>query len=332
MTHLTEHNLHSIEDMIQAGKTTYFIAKELGRHTSVITRLFSRYPRVIFIASEVILARTKVRSDCTSEHCRIVVWSDLERFIVIHIKRRYSPEQVAGAWVEQQLRFHGIKDILSKDTVYHFIYEHHPSLIKKYFRRRGKKYRNRIKEKADGKYQLQQRRMITERNIRYPTINKRDRYWGRRLEWHWEGDTVIGKDRKSILLTIVDRKSGYLIVRKLALGKNATGLLHVMREQVIPQIPQHLRTTLTFDNGREFAQHKMIEYHTGFTIYFANPYHSWERGTNENTNWLLRTYFPKGTDFNTITEEELEKVQKQINMRPRKRLNYRTPFEIFHSH
>jgi IS30 family transposase len=332
MAHLTEHNLHSIEDMIRLWLTDYRIAQNVEKHRSVISRLFERYPRDTFIASEVILARTKVRSDCTSEHCRIELWSKLHHFIVTHIKRRYSPEQVAGAWVEQQFRFHWTKEILSKDTVYHFIYEHYPSLIKKYFRRRGKKYRNRIKEKADGKYQLQQRRMISERNIRYPTINKRNKYWERKLEWHWEWDTIIGRDRKSVLLTIVDRKSGYLIVKKLALGKNATGLLNVMKEQVVPQIPQHLRTTLTFDNWREFAEHRMMEYHTGFTIYFAHPYHSWERGTNENTNWLLRTYFPKGTDFNTVTEEELEKVQKQINMRPRKRLNYRTPFDIFHSY
>jgi len=332
MSHLTEHNLHSIEDMIRAGKTAYLIAKELGRHTSVITRLFSQYPREEFVASEVILARIKVRSDCTSEHCRIWISSDLERFIVTHIKQRYSPEQVAGAWTEQQKRMYWITEHLSKDTVYHFIYEHYPSLIKKYFRRKWKKYRNRIKEKADGKYQLQQRRMITERNIRYPTINKRDRYWGRKLEWHWEGDTIIGRERKSVLLTIVDRKSGYLIVKKLALGKNASWVLETMKQAVGQEIPPHLRVTLTFDNGREFAEHRMMEYCTGFTIYFANPYHSWERGTNENTNWLLRTYFPNGTDFNTVTEEELEKVQKQINMRPRKRLNYRTPFEIFHSY
>jgi transposase, IS30 family len=273
-----------------------------------------------------------MHSDSTKAHRRIVSWTLLEKFIVKHIKQRYSPEQVAGSWVEQQKRLHWTTEHLSKDTVYHFIYEHYPALIKKYFRRRWKKYRNRIKEQADGKYQLQQRRMITERNIRYPTINKRDKYWGRKISWHWEGDTIIWKDRKSVLLTIVDRKSGYLIVKKLALGKNSKGVLQTMKHQVAPEIPQHLRVTLTFDNGREFAEHRMIEYFTGFTVYFANPYHSWERGTNENTNGLIREYFPKGTDFNTVTEQELEKVQKQINMRPRKRLNYRTPFEMFHSY
>ena len=121
-------------------------------------------------------------------------------------------------------------------------------------------------------------------------------------------------------------------MKKLTLGKNAGGVLETMKRSVAPDIPHHLRVSLTFDNGREFAEHRMMEYFTGFTVYFANPYHSWERGTNENTNGLIRTYFPKGTDFNTVTDKELEKVQKQINMRPRKRLGYRTPFEMFQSY
>jgi IS30 family transposase len=122
------------------------------------------------------------------------------------------------------------------------------------------------------------------------------------------------------------------MMKKLALGKNAEGMLNTLKDEIAPEIPKHIRVTLTFDNGRENAEHRLMEFHTGFTVYFAHPYHSWERGTNENTNGLIREYFPKGTDFNTVTEEELEKVQNQINMRPRKRLNYRTPFEMFHSY
>ena len=332
MTHLTEHNLHSIEDMIQAWRSAYFIAREIGRHTSVITRLLSQYPRETFVASEVILARAKIHSDASSGHERIVLGSELDRFIVKHIKQRYSPEQVAGAWVEQQWRIHRIAEHLSKDTVYHLVYEHYPALIKKYFRRRWKKYRNRIKEKADGKYQLQQRRMIDGRDKRFPKMHKRDKYGWRKEAGHWEGDTVIGVGHASAIATYVERKSGYLIMKKLTLGKNAQGMLNVLKDEVAPQIPAHMRVTLTFDNGRENAEHRLMEYFTGFTVYFARPYHSWERGTNENTNGLIREYFPKGTDFNTVTEQELEKVQKQINMRPRKRLGYRTPFEMFHSY
>ena len=121
-------------------------------------------------------------------------------------------------------------------------------------------------------------------------------------------------------------------MKKLALGKNAEGMLNTLKDQIAPEIPEHIRVTLTFDNGRENAEHLLMEFHTGFTVYFAHPYHSWERGTNENTNGLIREYFPKGTDFNTVTEDELEKVNKAINMRPRKRLNYRTPFEMFQSY
>jgi IS30 family transposase len=106
MTHLTEHNLHSIEDMIQAGKTASSMAKELGRHISVVTRLFDRYPRQTFVASEVILARSRIHSDSTKTHQRIVLGSYLNTFIVIHIKQRYSPEQVAGRWIREQKTNH----------------------------------------------------------------------------------------------------------------------------------------------------------------------------------------------------------------------------------
>ena len=331
MTHLTEHNLHSIEDMIKLWLTDYRIAQNVGKYQSVISRLFEVHPRATFVASKVILARAKIHSDASSGHERIVLWSELDRFIVSEVKQHHSAEQVAGRWIQQQ-KLKGITETLSKDTVYAFVYEHYPSLIKQYFRRKWKKYRNRIKEKADGKYQLQQRRMIYERDKRFPKMHKRDKHGWRKEAGHWEGDTVIGVGHASAIATYVERKSGYLIMKKLALGKNAEGMLNVFKDQIAPEIPKHIRVTLTFDNGRENAEHRLMEFHTGFTVYFAHPYHSWERGTNENTNGLIREYFPKGTDFNTVTEEELEKVQKQINMRPRKRLNYRTPFEMFQSY
>jgi hypothetical protein len=97
-------------------------------------------------------------------------------FIVSEIKKHHSAQQVAGRWVQQQKELHGLTETLSKDTVYAFVYEHYPELIKKYFRRRGKKYRDRVKEKADSKYQLKQRRMIDERNKRYPKMHKRDKH------------------------------------------------------------------------------------------------------------------------------------------------------------
>jgi IS30 family transposase len=112
------------------------MARELNRDTSVISRLFSQYPRATFVASEVILARTKLHSDSTKAHTRIVLGSELDSFIVRSIKQRYSPEQVAGRWVQQQKELHSVTEHLSKDTVYHFIYEHYPALIKKYFRRK----------------------------------------------------------------------------------------------------------------------------------------------------------------------------------------------------
>lgn len=203
---------------------------------------------------------------------------------------------------------------LSKDTIYIHIYEHYPELIKEYFRRKGKKYQHKRKEK----YQLNDRRMIDER-AKYIE--------NRKTLWHWEADTIIGKNRKWAIFTNVERKSGYLLTKKLQ-AKSGREVEDAFQDTFV-DIPKNKRKTVTVDNGREFSEHKMVEYFTGTLIYFAHVYCSWERGTNENTNWLLRQFIPKKTDFKTLSIEELENYTELINLRPRKRLNYKSPYEVF---
>jgi transposase, IS30 family len=143
----------------------------------------------------------------------------------------------------------------------------------------------------------------------------------------WEGDTVEGARGSGYITTHVDRKSRYLIAGKLT-NKSAA----VTAQAVITayrRIPGKMRATLTLDNGKEFARFKEIEQRTGLTVYFADPYASWQRGTNENTNGLLRRYFPKGSDFREVTQETLAAAVKKLNHRPRKCLGYRTPHEVF---
>ena len=144
----------------------------------------------------------------------------------------------------------------------------------------------------------------------------------------WEGDTVEGAKGSGHITTHVERKSRYLIAAKLTnktAAVTATAMIATYKK-----IPKRLRHTLTLDNGKEFAHFSDIERATGLTIYFADAYCAWQRGTNENTNGLLRRYFPKGTDFNQVTEEALALVVKKLNHRPRKCLGYRTPYEVFH--
>jgi IS30 family transposase len=149
--------------------------------------------------------------------------------------------------------------------------------------------------------------------------------------WDWEWDTVIWSRwwSKQVILTNVDRKSWYLLARKIK-DKSWNSVLEWTLE-LFKNIPKYKKLTITYDNWREFCEHHMIRYLTKLDVYFANPYSSWERWTNENTNWLLRQFTPKKTDFELISQNQLIYFVSLINFRPRKRLNYKTPHEVFFS-
>lgn len=138
---------------------------------------------------------------------------------------------------------------------------------------------------------------------------------------------MLGRDKRVRIVTYVDRKSGYLT--SFLLPRMNAELLSILTVQAFKKIPKGKKKTITFDNGIEFSAWKNIEKKTNMTIYFAYPYHSWERGTNENTNGLIRQYFPKKYDFNLISPKELDYVVKKLNNRPRKRLDFRTPRQVF---
>ena len=143
----------------------------------------------------------------------------------------------------------------------------------------------------------------------------------------WEGDTIEGKRNSGYIATLVERKSRYLLISKIEDKKSATFTDH--GSKAFGRVPRVMRQTLTVDNGSEFAGFKKFENRTGLTVYFADPYAAWQRGANENTNGLLRQYFPKGSNFKKVTEEDVVDVARKLNHRPRKCLNYRTPHEVF---
>ena len=143
----------------------------------------------------------------------------------------------------------------------------------------------------------------------------------------WEGDTVLGSG-SAALVTLVERKSGLVEIRKVA---RCTA--EATREAIMDALRhwQPVVKSITFDNGKEFAAHEQVAAKLECPVYFARPYHSWERGTNENTNGLIREYFPKGTDFAQVSEEQIQEVEDRLNLRPRKRLGYRAPIEVLMS-
>lgn len=226
---------------------------------------------------------------------------------------RWSPEQISG-WLREQ----GIG--LSHERIYQMIWQNKRDGgdLWHSLRRRGKRYNKRAGKNA-GRGLIPHRIDISDR----PAIVDRKARLG-----DWEGDTVVSAGHKGGLLTLVERKS--LLTKIIKLSRStarATKTATVRRLKPI----DHFVHTITFDNGKEFAAHQDIAVALKAKIFFATPYHAWERGLNENTNGLIRDFFPKGTDFSTISNAEVAKVERLLNARPRKSLGFRSPQEVFDS-
>lgn len=195
----------------------------------------------------------------------------------------------------------------SRSSIYRYL-ERNTSL-KQYLRRGGRRRRRYGTKRIPSRYQSN-KRSIHDR----PPIQSIG---------HWEGDTIVGSERKLRIVTYVDKVSGYLVADKVS---GSADTIHHKAKIQFKNIPC---TSITYDNGSEFALHKMIERDCHTTVYFADPGKPHQRGTNENTNGLLRQYFPKGSSFATITNSDVKRVVVRLNNRPRKRLNYLTPREVF---
>lgn len=287
------------------------IAIQLSRHKSTISRCVREYSEEdgTFVAES---AWEKIceRKSLGKSHPRILEDELLKKYIVEKIESYWTPEQIAGRWKEET------GEPLCHETIYQYIYKYHPQLIRLYLRRKGKKYQHKRKEK----YQIMDRRMIDERPKEVET---------REEKGHWEGDTIVRKEHRQGIVTNVERTSGLLLAKKVS-RKTAPFVADITKE-MFEEIPEELKISITYDNGREFAWHKVIEAETKMTVYFAHTYSPWERGTNENTNGLLRQFIPKGTDFDAVSEKDLQKYVDLINNRPRKRHHWKTPLEVFHN-
>ena len=240
----------------------------------------------------------------------------LRRYIRRRLAKRDSPEQIAGRIVRT-----GAHQSISHESIYAWIFNEAPAL-KKQLRRIGKKGKYRRKRGTAQREKARDEAKIKRIDTRPLIVGARERIGD------WEGDTMIGKDKRTRLVTNVERKSGYGLVSKLNIV--SMGTMHATLEQRFRRIPKKHRHTYTYDNGVELGQEDAaLEQKIGMTVYRAYPYHSWERGSNENWNGLIRDFFPKGTSFAMITDKEVRRVERNLNHRPRKRLDYLTPHEVF---
>lgn len=244
---------------------------------------------------------TKARSRLGRE-----VWQQVEALV----QQQWSPEQIVGRLAMEQ----GVR--ISHEWIYQYIYSDKRS--------GGDLHRHlRCQKKRRKRYGSYDRRGIIPRQVsideRPAVVNARSRLGD------WEGDTVIGKDHQGALVTLVERKSLYTVMRGVA-HKTADAVHNAVTELLTPLTD--LVHTITYDNGREFAEHEGMAKDLDADIYFAHPYSSWERGVNENTNGLIRQYFPKNRNLTTVTNKEIEQATDRLNHRPRKTLDYRTPYEV----
>jgi len=235
-------------------------------------------------------------------------------YIKEKIKLYWSPEQISGRMV-----LDGFGSI-SHETIYQYLLKDKKDggELYKYLRHKDKPYRKRYGS-SDKRGEIPNKRSIEDR----PSIVEEKNRIG-----DWEIDLIIGKNHKQALVTAVDRKSKFTLIQKVSSKKSEevkNALISMM------EIVKDNTLTITADNGKEFAKHEAIAKALDSDFYFCHPYSSWERGLNENTNGLIRQFFPKGCEFISITDEQVLAVQNNLNFRPRKTLGFKTPNEIFHA-
>lgn len=319
-THFTEKERYVISHMKLAGFSLRAIGRRLGRnHTSVMREITRNRPTYAddavywYYATQPI---SEERRHQARSHHRLNNLP-LVKYVRAKLKLDWPPEAIAARLKIDFLNNEQMR--ISHETIYRWVYQDASQSgdLHKHLRRRHKK-RRRQKRYGSGRRFIPGRVSIDQRPA---IVGSRERFGD------WEGDTVEGAKGTGGIATHVERKSRYLVAAKLADKKAAT--MNAQSIKFFWKIPQVMRQTLTVDNGKEFSQFKELESKTGLKVYFADPYAAWQRGTNENTNGLLRHYFPKGINFQTVSEEELDQIVKKVNHRPRKCLDYRTPHEVF---
>lgn len=245
--------------------------------------------------------------------------AELMAYVAAGLQKRWSPDQIAGR-LEASAPADLTGQSISHTTIYRWIWaDRQRSERFKPFLRVACKARRKPYGKPSRRGQIPNRVSIEQRPA---VVADRSRLGD------WEGDSVVGRGRSGYVLTGVERRSRLLVAAKLP--RPTAGEVNEALVKLLGPLPAATRQTLTVDNGKEFAAHQDLGQRLKLAVYFAHPYSSWERGTNENTNGLLRQYLPKKRSFETLTEQELQGYVKALNDRPRKCLNYRTPAEVFH--
>ena len=301
-THLTETERYQIYTLKKTGHTQKYIAEFLKRSAATISRELNRNRGGCGYRPQQAQRMSVERRAINARKIDPVIWGYVEKCLL----QQWSPEQISGT------------ASISTETIYKHIYANK--------KKNGSLWKNlRCQKKRKKKYGSIDRRGTTPTNRlsieeRPKIVEMRERIGD------WEVDTIIGKNHRHAIVSIVERKTGFTLIEKVerktadAVSQAVIKLLKPYKEKIF---------TITSDNGKEFSMHEEVAKKLNAAFYFAHPYSSWERGTNENTNGLIRQYFPKNRDFTTITQQEIHIAMKKLNNRPRKRLAFQTPQQVF---
>jgi IS30 family transposase len=311
-----------MQQRLESGDSLRAIGRSLGRSASTISRECRR------VGTE----RAAYKAQAAQQHSQVcrkkprvtrklgdaALWETVQALL----RARWSPEQIAGILAR------GFPDAasyrVSHETIYSAVYLVPRGELRKELigcLRQGRSTRKPRTRGADRRGQIPNMQSI---HVRPPEIEDR------RVPGHWEGDLIKGAGNRSSVGTLVERTSGFVVLAKMSSASAADALESFGKS--LKDIPEALRKTLTYDQGKEMSYHAALTLRTGVQVYFADPHSPWQRGSNENTNGLLRQYLPKGTDLSVYSQAELNQIALSLNTRPRKRHQFRTPLEVYNDH
>jgi IS30 family transposase len=307
---LTQEERYQIKAYKESGLSQSQIAMQLSRSASTISRELKRNTGLRGYRPKQAQETSELRRYTAIKHVKLT--AEIQSTLVSYLKEQWSPEQIQG-----YCKTHDIA-MVSHERIYQYIWSNkrQGGKLHENLRCQRKRYKKRY-GKYDGRGVIVDRVSIDERPA---IVDKKTRFGD------WEGDTIIGKGHQGAMVTLVERKSKLTLMKEVPF-KSA----YCVTAAVIELLKPYKRNVLsiTFDNGKEFARHKEIAKQLKTSIYFAHPYHSWERGLNENTNGLIRQYFPKSAPLKNACHNKVIDVNHRLNNRPRKSLGFKTPLEIF---
>ena len=312
MSQLTKAQRYTISVMRKRNFSMGEIAAVIGKHKSTISRELRRNCDRRSGRYDADLAQRKCERRQKEKPHRVRFTEEVRLRVEAMLREDYSPEQIVG-----RCKLEGL-ECVSVETIYQYVWgdKRRGGDLHTHLRRKGRKYRKRGAKK-DSRGVIRDRVSIDERP---KVVDDKSRFGDLEI------DLIMGENHRRALLTANDRASGISWIALLE-GKDSKALADKAAEMLMPF--KGLLHTVTSDNGKEFAEHKAIAKSLAVDYYFAHPYHSWERGANENMNGLIRQYLPKGTSFDSLDDNEIKRIRDKLNHRPRKKLGYLTPIEYF---